>query len=60
MKDKTKNIIAIRLPYELDKKLSELVSKIGIPKTAFILNLIYQELSKEKIDNCAEKEVRSE
>ena len=39
-----KRQIGIRIPQELDCRLTELVNKIGISKPAFILSLIYREL----------------
>ena len=39
-----KRQIGIRIPQELDKRLEEHVSKIGISKAAFILSILYREL----------------
>lgn len=46
-----KNQIGIRIPRELDEQLENHVKKIGISKPAFILNLIYESLSKTKDNN---------
>lgn len=43
-----KKQIGIRIPQELDCRLTELVNKIGISKPAFILSLIYRELEYNK------------
>lgn len=43
-KDKTQ--IGLRIPAELNSRLESLVSRIGISKPAFILNLIFNELEK--------------
>ena len=39
-----KKQINIRIPQELVKRLEKHVNKIGISKSAFILNLIFKEL----------------
>ena len=46
-----KRQIGIRIPQELDDRLENYVSKIGISKPAFILRLIYDELKKEAMTN---------
>ena len=41
----TKRQIGIRIPHELDRRLEEHVAKIGISKSAFILSILYKELT---------------
>lgn len=43
-----KELVSVRIPTELNKKLAEHVAAKGISKTAFILTLIDKEISKEK------------
>ena len=43
-----KNNLTIRIPININKKFTKHVSKIGISKNAFILNLINKELNKTK------------
>ena len=45
-----KELVSVRIPKELNKKLTALVAEKGISKTAFILTLIDKEISK-KSDN---------
>ena len=45
-----KKQIGIRIPQDLDCRLTELVNKIGISKPAFILGLIFRELEKNHSD----------
>ena len=40
-----KRQIGIRIPYELYQRLEEHVDKIGISKPAFILSILYKELT---------------
>jgi len=49
-----KELVSVRIPKELNKRLAEHVATIGISKTAFILNLINRELSKAKKENTAQ------
>lgn len=42
----TKERLTVRLPSELNKRLTEYLEPMGIPKNAFILGLINQELNK--------------
>ena len=44
----TKERLTVRLPSELNKRLTEYLNPKGIPKNAFILGLINQELDKAK------------
>lgn len=46
MKPSEKELVSVRIPKELNKKLAEHVSAMGISKAAFILNLINKELKK--------------
>lgn len=39
-----KEMVSVRIPKEMNKKLSEFLKPIGITKNAFILNLIKREL----------------
>jgi predicted DNA-binding protein len=41
-------MVSVRIPEEMNGKLTELVNKLGITKNAFILSLINKELHKEK------------
>ncbi len=43
-----KELVSVRIPEALNKKLAEHVAKIGISKTSFILQLINKELQKER------------
>ena len=43
---KSKKQLGIRIPPELESRLENHVSRIGISKQAFILNLIFKELEK--------------
>ena len=45
---KSKSQIGLRLPAELNQRLENHVSRIGISKPAFILNLIFNELEKNE------------
>lgn len=47
MKPLKKELVSVRIPKELNKKLAEHVAAKGISKTAFILTLIDKEVSKE-------------
>lgn len=44
----TKERLTVRLPKELNQKLTEYLEPKGIPKNAFILGLINRELDKAK------------
>lgn len=46
MKPLKKELVSVRIPKELNKKLAEHVATKGISKTAFILTLINNELAK--------------
>lgn len=48
--------IGLRLPPELNRRLENHVSRIGISKPAFILNLIFNELEKNEKKPRAEVE----
>ena len=43
-----KELVSVRIPEELNKKLTEHVTPLGISKNAFILGLIYRELKNEQ------------
>lgn len=43
-----KELVSVRIPKELNKKLTEHVAAMGLSKTAFILNLINKELANSK------------
>ena len=43
-----KEVLFLRIPTELNNKLIKHVSKIGISKTAFICNLLYETLESRK------------
>ena len=49
-----KNQIGLRLPPELNQRLEKHVSRIGISKNAFILNLIFNELEKSEKNSRAD------
>lgn len=42
-----RELVSVRIPKELNKKLAKHVAAMGLSKTAFIINLIYKELKKE-------------
>lgn len=44
----SKTQIGLRLPQELNRRLENHVSRIGISKPAFILNLIFKELEQNE------------
>lgn len=46
--------IGLRIPAELNERLNNLVSRIGISKPAFILNLIFNELEKSEKNSRAD------
>ena len=46
--------IGLRIPAELNERLNNLVSRIGISKPAFILNLIFNELEKTEKNSRAD------
>ena len=57
MEKQKKNTFSIRMPPDLDKKMTEYIAKIGISKSAFICNLVFQAMNEEpKKNNCAEGE----
>lgn len=41
-----KEMVSVRIPKNMNQKLTEYVKKIGITKNAFILSLIKQEIEK--------------
>lgn len=43
-----KEMVSVRIPRDMNAKLTEYLKKIGITKNAFILSLIKKELDKEK------------
>lgn len=47
MKPLEKELVSVRIPKELNKKLAKHVAAMGLSKAAFILNLINKELKKE-------------
>lgn len=47
MNSNEKELISVRIPKELNRRFAKHVASLGISKTAFILNLINQELRKE-------------
>lgn len=49
-KTSVRNSFSLRIPPELNQKLREYADKIGVSKTAVILNLIYKELGDERRD----------
>lgn len=51
MKLLKKELVSVRIPTELNKKLAEHVAAKGISKTAFILTLIDKEISKKENNN---------
>lgn len=51
---KSKLQVGLRLPPELNRRLENHVSKIGISKPAFILNLIFNELEKSEKNSRAD------
>ena len=48
MDSQKRELVSVRIPKELNKKLTEYVAEIGISKAAFILQLIYRELKNEQ------------
>ena len=42
-----KEVLFLCIPADLNTKLTKHVSKIGISKTAFICNLLYQEINEK-------------
>lgn len=44
-----KRQVGIRIPAELDEQLENHIKKIGISRASFILQLIYNELSRLKM-----------
>ena len=50
-KENKKEVVFLRIPAELNNKLSKHTSKIGISKTAFICNLLYETLEVKKDNN---------
>lgn len=42
-----KELLSIRIPSHINKRLGEHVQQLGISKNAFVLNLINEELSKK-------------
>ena len=43
-----KELVSVRIPKALNKRLAEYVAQIGMSKTALILKLIHDELSKQE------------
>lgn len=43
----TKEMISVRIPKEMNKKLTEYLKPIGITKNAFILSLLKKEIEKQ-------------
>jgi len=43
-----KELVSLRIPAKLNKKLTEYLAPIGLSKNAYILSLIYKELKKEE------------
>lgn len=54
MDKKKKELISVRLPTALNKKLARHVSVMGLSKSAFIIGLINNELSKNENDQSAQ------
>lgn len=48
MNSQKRELVSVRIPKELNKRLTEYVAEIGISKAAFILQLIYKELKSEQ------------
>ena len=48
MNPSDKELVSVRIPKDLNKKLADHVAKLGISKTAFILGLINREISKSQ------------
>lgn len=47
MNSQKRELVSIRIPVSLNRKLASHVSELGLSKNAFILNLVYEELKKK-------------
>lgn len=57
MAERKKRQVLIRVPDRIDRLLEEEVAKIGIPKSAFILNLIYLEFERREKERRQDQKV---
>lgn len=48
MVENKKELVSVRIPAEMNQKLSEYVSQIGTTKNSLILSLLKKELAKQK------------